>query len=186
MRTSYSQKSYVGAVLGIARNSESRENRQLPTANFFYLVYKLIFYLYRLGYYVCMYIHLLISKYIFILRKQTVQPLVRIILPTSNKLCYLDIILRIMNKKTSVILTATIATILTVAVLTVAVPAPVLAGSALGGDGGHGGAGGAGGTAGNGGTASGGGSANGGDANGGHGGNANGGKATCLAYSCVG
>ncbi len=86
-----------------------------------------------------MYIHLLISKYIFILRKSTVQPLVRIILPTFNKLSYLNIILRIMNKKTSVLLTATIATILTLAILAVAVPAPVLAGSAIGGQAGTGG-----------------------------------------------
>ena len=135
----------------------------------------------------CMYIHLLISKYIFILRKSTVQPLVRIILPIFNKLSYLKMILRIMNKKTSVLLTATIATVLTLSILAVAVPAPVMAGSAIGGDGGHGGAGGAGGTGGNGGSVAGGnGNANGGDANGGHGGNANGGKATCAAYACTG
>jgi uncharacterized membrane protein YgcG len=134
----------------------------------------------------CLYIHLLISKYIFIISKSTVQPLVRIILPIFNKLSYLKMILRIMNKKTSVLLTATIATVLTLTVLAVAAPAPVMAGSAIGGDGGHGGAGGAGGTGGNGGTVSGGnGSANGGDANGGHGGNANGGKATCSANSCI-
>jgi hypothetical protein len=36
----------------------------------------------------CMYILLLISNYIFILCKQTVQPVVRIILPTFNILCY--------------------------------------------------------------------------------------------------
>jgi uncharacterized membrane protein YgcG len=110
---------------------------------------------------------------------------VRIILPTFNKLSYLKIILRIMNKKTSVLLTAAIATV--VSILVVAAPVPVLAGSAIGGNGGHGGAGGAGGNGGNGGSVKGGnGSANGGDANGGHGGNANGGKATCLAFSCVG
>src|SRR5215469_8441059 len=126
-----------------------------------------------------LYIHLLISKYIFIISKSTVQRLVRIILPTFNKLSYLKIILRIMNKKTSVLLTATIATILAVAVLAVAVPSHVLAGSAIGGKGGYGGAGGAGGTGGNGGKVNGGGSANGGNANGGHGGNANGGDAYC-------
>jgi hypothetical protein len=77
----------------------------------------------------CMYIHLLVSQYIFILHKQTVQPLVRIILPTFNKLSYLQIILRIMKKKTSVILTATIATVLTLAIVAVAAPTPVLAGT---------------------------------------------------------
>ena len=134
----------------------------------------------------CLHIYLLISKYIFILSKSTVQRLVRIILPIFNKLSYLKMILRIMNKKTSVLLTSMIATILAVAILTVAVPTQVLAGSAIGGNGGHGGAGGAGGTGGNGGTVAGGnGSANGGDANGGHGGNANGGSATCSANSCI-
>jgi hypothetical protein len=107
-----------------------------------------------------------------------VQPLVRIILPIFNKLCYLNIILRIMNKKTSMLLTATIATILTVAVLAVAAPAPVFAGSATGGGGGTGGPGGNGGSGGFGGIAVFG-SANGGDANGGHGGDANGGHAHC-------
>jgi uncharacterized membrane protein YgcG len=130
--------------------------------------------------------HLLISKYIFILPKSTVQPLVRIILPIFNKLSYLKIILRIMNKKTSVLLTATIATILALGILVVAVPTHVLAGSAKGGNGGFGGAGGAGGTGGNGGKViNGGGSANGGNANGGHGGNANGGDAFCGYNACV-
>jgi uncharacterized membrane protein YgcG len=133
----------------------------------------------------CLYIHLLISKYIFIISKSTMQSLVRIILPIFNKLSYLKMILRIMNMKTSVLLTATIATVLALTVLAVAVPAPVMAGSAVGGDGGSGGAGGAGGEGGQGGTVNGGnGSANGGDANGGHGGNANGGKATCADYAC--
>src|SRR5215467_3976496 len=131
--------------------------------------------------------HLRISKYIFILSKSTVQLLVRIILPIFNKLSYLNIILRIMNKKAYVLLTAMIATFLTLSILAIAIPVPVMAGSAMGGDGGHGGAGGAGGTGGNGGTVAGGnGNANGGDANGGHGGNANGGSATCLAYACIG
>jgi uncharacterized membrane protein YgcG len=107
-----------------------------------------------------------------------VHPLVRIILPTFNKLCYLNITLRIMNKKTSVLLTATIATILTVAVLAVAVPSPVFAGSATGGGAGTGGPGGNGGNGGYGGIAVFG-FANGGDANGGHGGDANGGHAHC-------
>src|SRR5215469_5107142 len=86
-----------------------------------------------------LYIHLLISKYIFIISKSTVQRLVRIILPIFNKLSYLKIILRIMKKKTSVLLTATIATILTLVTLTLAVPVPVMAGSASGGGGGSGG-----------------------------------------------
>jgi hypothetical protein len=59
-----------------------------------------------------------------------VQQLVRIILPSFNKLSYLQIILRIMNKKTSVILTATMATVLTLSLLAVAIPAPVLGGIA--------------------------------------------------------
>jgi hypothetical protein len=129
--------------------------------------------------------HLLISKYIFILSKSTVQPLVRIILPIFNKLSYLKIILRIMNKNTSVLLTATIATILAVAILAIAVPTHVLAGSAYGGKGGYGGAGGAGGTGGKGGNVNGAGSANGGNANGGHGGNANGGDAYCGKGACL-
>jgi hypothetical protein len=77
---------------------------------------------YLLFMYVCMYIDLL---NVFILHKSTVQPLVRIILPTFNKLRYLKILVRFMSKKTSVILTATI---LTLSILAVAVPAPVLAG----------------------------------------------------------
>jgi uncharacterized membrane protein YgcG len=130
--------------------------------------------------------HLLISKYIFIISKSTVQPLVRIILPIFNKLSYLEIILRIMNMKTSVLLTATIATIMAVAILTIAVPTHVLAGSAFGGKGGYGGAGGAGGQGGNGGKViNSGGSANGGNANGGHGGNANGGDAYCGYHACT-
>ena len=56
---------------------------------------------------------------------QLCRPLVRIILPTFNKLRYLKILVRFMSKKTSVILTATI---LTLPILAVAVPAPVLAG----------------------------------------------------------
>jgi hypothetical protein len=107
-----------------------------------------------------------------------VQPLVRIILPTFNKLSYLNIILRIMNKKTSVLLTATMATIMTLVTLAVAVPAPVLAGSASGGQAGTGGDAGNGGIGGVGGIAIFG-FANGGDANGGHGGDANGGYAQC-------
>ena len=130
-----------------------------------------------------MYIHLLISNYIFILRKQTVQQLVRIILPTFNKLSYLEMILRIMNKKTSVILTVTIVTIMTITVLAVAVPAPVLAGSATGGGGGTGGYAGNGGIGGVGGIAVFG-FANGGDANGGHGGDANGGRGQCGGSAC--
>jgi uncharacterized membrane protein YgcG len=130
--------------------------------------------------------YLRISKYIFILSKSTVQLLVRIILPIFNKLSYLNIILRIMNKKTSVLLTAMISTIMTVSILAIAVPTHVLAGSAIGGKGGFGGAGGAGGTGGNGGKVGpGGGSANGGSADGGHGGNANGGDATCGYHACV-
>jgi uncharacterized membrane protein YgcG len=123
-------------------------------------------------------LHLLISKYIFILSKSTVQPLVRIILPIFNKLSYLKIILRIMNKKTSVLLTAAIATVLTLVTFALAVPAPVMAGSASGGGGGSGGDAGNGGIGGVGGIAVFG-FANGGDANGGHGGDANGGYAQC-------
>ena len=90
-----------------------------------------------------------------------------------------------MNKKTYVLLTATIATILAIGILVVAVPTHVLAGSAKGGNGGYGGAGGAGGTGGNGGKViNSGGSANGGNANGGHGGNANGGDAFCGYNAC--
>jgi uncharacterized membrane protein YgcG len=122
--------------------------------------------------------HLLISKYIFIISKSTVQSLVRIILPIFNKLSYLKIILRIMNMKTSVLLTATIATILTLVTLALAVPAPVMAGSASGGGGGSGGEAGNGGIGGVGGIAVFG-FANGGDADGGHGGDANGGYAQC-------
>jgi uncharacterized membrane protein YgcG len=122
--------------------------------------------------------HLLISKYIFIVSKSTVQPLVRIILPIFNKLSYLKIILRIMNKKTCVLLTATIATVLTLVTLALSGPAPVMAGSASGGGGGSGGDAGNGGIGGVGGIAVFG-FANGGDANGGHGGDANGGYAEC-------
>jgi hypothetical protein len=125
-----------------------------------------------------LYIHLLISNYIFILGKSTVQPLVRIILLIFNKLSYLKIILRIMNRKTSVILTATMASVMTLVTLAVAVPAPVMAGSASGGVGGTGGDAGNGGIGGVGGIAVFG-FANGGDANGGHGGDANGGYAQC-------
>src|SRR5215472_11982092 len=126
----------------------------------------------------CLYIHLLISKYIFIISKSTVQQLVRIILPIFNKLSYLKMILRIMNKKTSVLLTATIATILTLVTLSFEVPTPVMAGSASGGGGGSGGYAGNGGIGGVGGIAVLG-FANGGDANGGHGGDANGGYGQC-------
>jgi uncharacterized membrane protein YgcG len=128
-------------------------------------------------------LYLLISKYIFIISKSTVQRLVRIILPTFNKLSYLKIILRIMNKKTSVLLTATIATILALVTLALAVPAPVMAGSASGGGGGSGGEAGNGGIGGVGGIAVFG-FANGGDADGGHGGDANGGYAQCQT-GCI-
>jgi phosphotransferase system glucose/maltose/N-acetylglucosamine-specific IIC component len=107
-----------------------------------------------------------------------VQPRVRIILPTFNKSSYLKIILRIMNEKTSMILTVTIATIVTLAMTTVVVPSTVLAGSASGGRAGTGGDAGNGGIGGVGGIAIFG-FANGGDANGGHGGDANGGYAQC-------
>src|SRR5215467_4271232 len=120
--------------------------------------------------------HLRISKYIFILSKSTVQLLVRIILPIFNKLSYLNIILRIMNKKASVLLAATISTVLTLIVLTL--PSPVLAGSASGGRAGSGGDAGNGGIGGVGGIAVFG-FANGGDADGGHGGDANGGYGQC-------
>ena len=83
-----------------------------------------------------------------------------------------------MNRKTSVILTATMASVMTLVTLAVAVPAPVMAGSASGGVGGTGGDAGNGGIGGVGGIAVFG-FANGGDANGGHGGDANGGYAQC-------
>jgi uncharacterized membrane protein YgcG len=122
--------------------------------------------------------HLLISKYIFIISKSTVQRPVRIILLIFNKLSYLKIILRIMKKKTSVLYTATIATILTLVTLALEVPAPVMAGSASGGGGGSGGVAGNGGIGGVGGIAVFG-FADGGNADGGHGGDANGGYAQC-------
>jgi hypothetical protein len=66
-----------------------------------------------------MYILLLISKYIFILRNQAVHPLVRIILPTFNILCYSKELSTKMNKNTSVTMAAAIAGILTLAVMTI-------------------------------------------------------------------
>lgn len=121
--------------------------------------------------------------YVFILPKQTVQLLVRIILPISNKLSYLNIVLKIMNKKTSVLLTATIVTILA-GILATGYAQSVFAKLTIdnrGGPGGSGGTGGAGGTIDVTGTSSHVLRANGGDANGGRGGDA----VVIFSDSCI-